>query len=249
MLRLEMYSANGRDVYLREVTAADVLGVSSMDTRAAIDLLDGLIVPAADGSNGLTAFDLCATDRERWLAEVWMALVGPRIAATHHCESCGEPFDADFDLRTLLDFAMTPAPLVDGAVDVDGCEVRIPCGRDELWLAQQPAERPLGEALASRLAPTLPERLWPSALAALQPYMQVVEQALDLTCPECSAATCLTFDLQPYVLSGLMGRQAKVLGEVHALARSYHWSLAEICALPTRHRRRLLGFLEREAAR
>lgn len=88
---------------------------------------------------------------------------------------------------------------------------------------------------------------------ALTPELvQTIEEALDdvapqlgthiaTDCPACGAAQVV--ELNPYLISGLGG--VKLYEEVHTIACHYHWSEAEIMALPRERRCLYLGMIER----
>ena len=61
---------------------------------------------------------------------------------------------------------------------------------------------------------------------------------LDCSCHECGRSVALFFNPSSYVLEELARRAASIYDEVHALARSYHWSESEILALPRERRQR-----------
>ena len=61
------------------------------------------------------------------------------------------------------------------------------------------------------------------------------------TCPECDAE--LLVEVDPYLTLSLA--RDEIFGEVHTLARHYHWSEAEILALPQARRRLYLGLIDR----
>jgi hypothetical protein len=57
-------------------------------------------------------------------------------------------------------------------------------------------------------------------------------------CPECGAAVETTFDPLQYTLRELRDQAAFVYEEVCSIAHHYHWSEAEILALPAVRRAR-----------
>jgi hypothetical protein len=55
-------------------------------------------------------------------------------------------------------------------------------------------------------------------------------------CPECGSEIDIYFDPQQFSLRELRGQAVYIYEDVHLLARHYHWSEAEILALPRRRR-------------
>ena len=62
---------------------------------------------------------------------------------------------------------------------------------------------------------------------------------MELACPECGAVSAAQLDAATFLMAEL-GRSDGVFAEVDRLARTYHWSEAEILALPVGRRRRYL---------
>ncbi len=80
------------------------------------------------------------------------------------------------------------------------------------------------------------------AFLALDPLAEIT---LAMRCPACGAEITALFDAATFLLPRL-ARGDGILTEVHRLARAYHWSEAEILALPTARRRHYLGLLAAE---
>jgi len=75
-------------------------------------------------------------------------------------------------------------------------------------------------------------------LEALAPLIDV---DLDTSCAECGHAALCAFSISsPSCCSGLLDEREAVLGEVHALASGYGWSLPDILSLPRGLRRSLV---------
>lgn len=131
--------------------------------------------------------------------------------------------------------------------------LRVPTGADQeaVEAIVDPAAALL--ALAARcLADAAPgddavhEDELPAIDAALEEVAPEVPLAVAATCPDCGEANDVALD--PY--GGLAGGSADgLLAEVHVLASSYHWSEAEILALPRDRRRRYLALLDRAQGR
>jgi hypothetical protein len=74
-------------------------------------------------------------------------------------------------------------------------------------------------------------------MAALDPQ---AEMLLDLDCPECGVRSQTSFDPAAYFMAEIDARAARLLEEVHVLARAYGWSEADVLALGPARRRRYL---------
>ena len=118
--------------YLRELRGIDEESVEGTETDVAIALLDRLLLPvvgAAVAPGGAGA--LCAADRDRLLAAIYLRAIGRRIAANARCAACAQPFDLDFDLADLV-ASLDQAAVIgwrtaDGGFETpDGLRFRLP---------------------------------------------------------------------------------------------------------------------------
>lgn len=258
------FTAPGGWVFLQELCGRAEGVVAGTSTADALRLLDQLLVDLPGASLGPgQAARLTAPDRDRLLAWVYGAHFGFRVESTLRCESCGEPFDLDFDLGELLRSLEEESPGEgDGAPREgtfslpDGRRFRLPTGEDEIAVAGLPAE--LAEAeLAQRCGlsaegPELSEGEGEGMLEALEAHLAarapLVDCELDATCPECGTGQTVHFDIQHYLLSALSRERAKLSAEIHRLASSYGWGLDEILSLPRSRRRELVELVEAELA-
>jgi hypothetical protein len=102
------------------------------------------------------------------------------------------------------------------------------------WLLRRLALEPeqLGE---------IDEALWAEADAALEAVAPGVINQVQAECPECGASNSV--DLDPYRV--LARRSDDLLRQVHRIATHYHWSEAEILAMPRMRRQRYLDLIDR----
>jgi hypothetical protein len=66
---------------------------------------------------------------------------------------------------------------------------------------------------------------------------------IDMQCPECGGQFAALFDTAQFFLREIGQRAAHLYREIHALALAYHWSEAEIIALPYQRRQIYLELL------
>ena len=96
-------------------------------------------------------------------------------------------------------------------------------------------ERPLpGAARRSSLA---------NLLLALDPQAEIT---IDAVCPSCGEPVSALVDAAGILLAELTDGDDRLLREVDALARTYHWSEAEILGLDVHRRRRYLELFAEE---
>ena len=136
-------------------------------------------------------------------------------------------------------------------VEAGGRLFRRPTGRDQLRWAER-EYRTADEAMAE-IARTLAVDGRPVEAALMRELEVALDEADPLLCarvrsecPECGRASERELDLIASVLSQLESTQEELFETVHLLASKYHWSEAEILALPQWRRERYRKMLARE---
>jgi hypothetical protein len=253
-------SAGCRAGWLRELTGHDEEAVDGTGTAAALALLDRVLWDEHQERARLPiASQLAAADRDRLLAALYVDTYGPGIRTAARCRQCEAPFDVEFSLPDLIDSlgeeqeSGPGAPLVTevaGAPGVyrlaDGRTFRLPTGADELAVAGQGAEQ--GERELLRRCMLEGDPADPASVeAAMQHVAPLVDQDLDVICPECGAAQAVRFEVQFYFLRALIQERARLTRDVHRLALAYGWRLDEILSLPRRTRHRYAELVEADA--
>lgn len=262
---------SARSVNVRPLTGADEArlaelgpGVSSAAWATAV--LAGTVRcgAASEAIGPEAARGLTIGDRERLLLSLYAATFGEPLEAVVPCRTadCGSLLEFAFDVADVLS---APQPSEDDTpfeltVRAGGRRLRVRCrlptGGDQEIVA----------ALATREAADAADRLLrrcicavadsggaaaePDAalLAALRgPLEQAIadldpdaELRLYGVCPSCGAEVRALLDAGRF-LADEIWRSGAIFAEVDRLARAYHWSEAEILALPVSRRRRYLG--------
>lgn len=213
---------------------------------------------------------LCLGDRQFLLLRMAAALWGDTAWLSADCVGCGARFDLPLDRRSVpVQPAGAGYPWVTLAPAPDGSSLRLrlPDATDEQAAVQAEAgsaaaaagaaldgnrsDRADVVALLQRCLLSVDGRppegdeaaCWTDAmLAAIDAAMDAVAPAVADTlltnCPECGLAQPMRFELLP--LAGPDGDT--LLDQIHRLATHYHWSEADIVALP---RARRLHYLQR----
>jgi len=257
----------GRNVAAGEPYAARAFGSSRRDLDLDLADPDRPAVVTRALAACLSGFD-GATDAEtiiwEWsVAERLQALLAVAVATGDalqlqtRClrDDCRTEMEIGLDLRSFAaDPDHDPVPCT-----LDGRELvlRLPRGSDQRHWRDTGGDV---EALALRLIEsidgTAPAPGWQvpadwidgldAALAERDP-LTVLE--LQPVCPGCGHANTVAFDLEGWILHLLAGQQRRLIDQVHALAAAYHWSEADICALPPWRRGAYLARLAREEPR
>lgn len=195
--------------------------------------------PAADA--------LSVGDRQYLVRQVGAALGRDRIWLTRRCTACGAGFDIPV-AQAALPVKAAGASYPEAEVVLRGRthRLRVPTGADQAAIAHLP-EAAAADALLDRLLDPAPDGpLTPDERDRLDAVLEDMapEVALEAQahCPDCGAENRVAVD--PYLTLALA--DLEILEEVHVLARRYHWSEAEILALPRGRRKRYLGLIDRE---
>jgi hypothetical protein len=168
---------------------------------------------------------------------------------------------ANAECREAIEVELSPAELValaaehagdDVAADVGGrtVAVRRPTGNDQLaWqndaFADEAEARRAVVADLTGLDPAeIDADLVASVEGALAGADPLVSLELDVVCPYCEEQHTYELDLPELVLGRFRNRQDELLAELHVLASHYHWTEAEILAVPPERRTRYLGLVE-----
>jgi len=210
----------------------------------------GALVDDVDGESfGYEAAqNLCVADRQFLMHRATTMLGMAHQWIPTSCVECGIKFQLEVDFEALPVGEAGPGfPFVTVDTEAGPLELRVPTGLDEVAIGilgdDAEAERALLRRCVVRGA--LPEALSASDLkrieSALDEVSPWVVTELAGSCPECGTTHAVGLD--PYVV---MRRSASALyDEVHTLAWHYHWSEAEILALPRARRQLYLSRVDR----
>jgi hypothetical protein len=195
-------------------------------------------------------------DREALLLKLRSLSYGGRMAAVLNCSHCGAKLDLDLTADQLLvaPYAQ-PAPIYELVQDGMKIAFRLPNGEDEAIVAGLPLEQGEGELLRRCLVQVTPEGqdLPATVIEAINQAMldcdPQAELLIDMQCPECGQAFTALFDSAQYFLREIDQRAGQLYREIHVLALAYHWSEAEILALPYQRRQMYLSLLDEEGVR
>lgn len=169
--------------------------------------------------------------RDKALMALWRGWFGDTVPCLDACAACGE--EVSFDL---------PLSAFDGLEPVgDSSDWRLLTTLDLAGverLSPEAARAALAEAVSGGGAADVAEvEAW---LEAADPLARL---EIDLTCAFCGAGWARPFDIVTHLWAGLRARGQALMREVHALASAYHWSEAEILALPPARRRAYLAMV------
>lgn len=214
---------------------------------------------------------LLTGDRQFLLLKLRELTFGDRVEAVVHCPypQCGAKVDIDFSLHDVPVRRLDEPPRAKYAtrIDIAGRETetifRLPNGHDQVAVAPllQENEAAALSALLERCVLRAGEVEGPEAAQlfdaparlelerCMEDRAPAVSLHLDIHCRECERAFALPFHFQDFFFGELRIHRDLLHREVHYLAFHYHWSEAEIMALPREKRRQYIETLSEEIER
>ncbi|MFY0991984.1 hypothetical protein [Halomonas sp. C05BenzN] len=213
------------------------------------ELLGELLASLGGQPPGRAQIDaLCPADRQA-IVLAWRVRREPAPQWWHlRCRHCEALFDIAVSLAELpFSPAGTDYPFAEADTRLGRVRLRVPDGHDLAWLADQDDPERARAGLARRLLVEVPPEWSPDEtdIAAIEDAVEAclpeLAESLVCHCPECDSENRL--ELDPY--AGLLPSLSALLDDVHRLASGYHWSEAEILALPEARRRAYLDRLDR----
>jgi hypothetical protein len=204
--------------------------------------------------------DLTVGDREALLLRLRTWLLGDRLDAVIECPTvdCGEKIDVELSIADILqeeyDHGAAEYEEALGVGDTRRLvRFRLPTGADQEAVASiarsdiAAAARVLLERCVVSIAgrdpgPYLDEigGLVATRWEQLDPQ---AETTLRFVCPNCGSEFETLLDAGSFLFEELATRSAALFHEVDALARTYHWTEAEILSLSPKRRRRYVELL------
>jgi hypothetical protein len=203
-----------------------------------------LLAAAYPGIDAGTCAALSIGDRDVRLLLLREHLFGSALANIAHCPQCGQPVEWQADtpgLRLQAPREETTPQLY--SVQCDGYEVsfRLPNSIDIDAVLADPSRsgQPAGQLLRRCLhqasckgRPCSPGDLPPHVLDAVSRRMEEEDPQADirmlLNCPGCEHSWNARFDIVNYLWEEIHRWAKQMLRTVHLLAKTYHWSEADI---------------------
>jgi hypothetical protein len=247
---------------LRPLTGADELALAELPAKAGIAArVTALLARAVERIGDAPAPDrdgvraLSVGDRERLLLTLHALSFGnaPDLVVTCSGPACGERLELGLTIEDIVQRPVAaPAALHEARLGDARVHFRLPTGADQEEIAEEVLSLGEGdpeaaaEALIDRClvgAPALDRAalraLLAERMAALDPQ---AETMVDVACPSCGAVTPALVDAAP-LLFARMADGRRLMAEIDRIARAYHWSEAEILALPVDRRHAYLELI------
>lgn len=259
-----------RTATVRALTGADEIAIASLEEPSAAAKVTALLARSVErlgpvqpvGSD--VASRLTAGDREALVLHVRRLTLGDRLACVIHCPRCREPMDLDLRVSDLLLPPLPDAPLEHELELDDGgasyrIRFRLPAGadlEDSAFVAAREGIATAARRILDRCViqvtrddeavvavPPGLERALSAAMASRDPQAELMLRPI---CPACGARFEALLDAASFLFDEIGARARTLLGEVHLLARHYHWSEAEILSLTPARRHAYLSLISQE---
>ncbi len=196
-------------------------------------------------------------ERDRLLMDLRHQLVGSQVMGLVRCPHCQEMIEVEFALPQIRQPASGDART--GWVETGRCRmhVRAPTAGDLVAVAGLRDPQVIRRQLFERCVlaawqdnePVAPALLPDGAIVAAARRMAELDPQgdveLGLDCPSCGNASRRVFDIAWCLWQELEVWAARLLGDVHELARGYGWAERDILALSPARRRHYLALLGR----
>jgi uncharacterized tellurite resistance protein B-like protein len=251
------------DAHLRAITGEDELALAELPSEAclaerATALLARTMVQLGDlpGGSSELARTLTVGDRERLLLTLHAASYDPEPEFVVTCSGtgCGEQLEIAVPLHDLMrrpERSAAPEYVARISDDAGNIRFRLPTGADQeeaALMARADPER-AGDLLFERCVIAVEDGAAPdratlrALLAERMPVLDPqAETILDVACPSCGAETSTLIDAASLIFQH-MASGRRLLSEIDRIARVYHWSEAEILAMPVARRRAYLDLI------
>lgn len=227
-----------------EAALAEAVAAPSMPVAVTAALAAALAEVGGAPATTEAVRELAVGDRQFLVRQLSAHLGRDRVWLTAACRTCGEDFDFEVPQTELPVKEAGPGyPYVEVETPGARLRLRVPTGADQEAIADLPDEvaaRTLFERCLIAGAAAGDDEL-AAAEAAVEAAAPEVALAALAACPACGADNEIAVD--PYLL--LSTSPDELFVEVHRLASSYHWSEAEILALPRARRQLYLRLIDR----
>lgn len=197
------------------------------------------------------AWGWSVASRLQGLLAVARATYPADLDVSARCERCHEALSFSLPLEGFV-HAPVSGPITCQAEGREAFEVRLPTGKDQQRWLESAEGNPLGMAKDLVMNETVLAAWDDDLFAAMELRLEQADPytALNLEseCPHCETAVSQPLNLEGALLHRLQSALTERLRDVHRLARAYHWSEAEILALPPGRRDFYLACVSRESA-
>ncbi|MER5597110.1 hypothetical protein [Streptomyces sp. NPDC002265] len=210
-----------------------------------------LLLAAAVAPSGATVADLPLAELKALQLDLRERSFGTVLPCVTDCPGCGESLEVSVMTDELRAPGQRKAPGDGpelGTLHAEGCKVtyRALTGRDLLAVhgASGKVRRTLLRRCVVGSEPAdsdLPDVVLEALAERLADHDPGADTVLSLTCPHCRHAWTAALDVAEHLWAEVEAYARRLLYEVHALARAYGWSEADVLAVSPLRRQFYLG--------
>jgi hypothetical protein len=210
-----------------------------------------VVLAAACGETPARLATLSIGERDRLLLAARARTFGRRMDCETTCGWCDARLELSLD---AVELSVSRSAIDDDDLEVEAQGVsvrfRLPDSTD-IAACREAAADPVAQLLercvqvvtppdGSLAVAMLPQAVLDAVTERMAVLDPQAEMLLDLDCPECGVHSQTSFDPAAYFMAEIDARAARLLEEVHVLARAYGWNEADVLALGPVRRRRYL---------
>lgn len=175
------------------------------------------------------------------------------LSLVFKCQGCGEDLELDLTLKELSEVQREADHIETVGLDLEGrrIEFRKPKGRDqEVWAGTVfRDELDAAERMVSSLAitPEFPSTLGRTSISEIERIFEDADPLVNFSCRvrcgECDRLNDYRVDLMETALAMLSRMQTQLIHAIHRMATHYHWSEADVLAVPEWRRQQYLQLI------
>ncbi|WP_270731603.1 hypothetical protein [Shimia sp. Alg240-R146] len=227
---------------------ADIAAASGDTAARALGLLSALLAGAWRKGEPVTLQDLTLAEYDVALSGLYQYLYQPTVLCEARCRDCEEPFEFSLNLPDLQSAAWANTSNFEGQhwdslSTPSGRVIRLPRVKDLSTLQHATAQEWAKACVIEG------DTNFEAVQADLAQAGPLLSKDIKTTCPECEAANTVRFDVARYLVESIEGETAFLWREVHLIAKTYHWALADILDLPRSARRDMAALIVAERPR
>ena len=240
---------------MRTLTAADVISLWEMGhRRSSMDQAVSVLAAAHPEASREQLWSLTLGQRNAHLLAMRELLFGSELEAFSECLNCGKPLEFSLSSDLIREASQHNVTEADFNLTVAGYSLQFrPLDSLDLKAASACADVESARRLLAKRCvldqeevrvDELPEAVIEQLAAKLSECDPQAELLLELKCPACESAWQAAFDVAAFVYGEIAAHARRLLREVHALARAYAWSEADILSMSAQRRLHYLEMLE-----
>ena len=219
----------------RAVNGAEELALFGCDFPAAVEWISSMLAGGDEWLDGSQVPHLNLDDGDRLFESLYRALFGKKIELRNRCTDCDQSYELTLALGDIF-------PVESPTSTAAESEERLPGGSivRSLRIADLLAAGRNGDELTARAVVERGSDDDDAIQRAVEHLSSSLIETVETQCPHCEQPQEFFFDLSAFLLACCARERPILLREVHLLARTYGWGLADILSLDRKARHELV---------